>query len=383
MQEKIPALKFERMPLRAALAVAAELAGVPLRYDWTTLPLDFRPDEPVSLVSEQATLGEVLERLTKDRGLRVVAAGGVLEIAGPVADASAALQVVDFPIDDLFGDDPGAAESAGRLVKAFVSPDSWSGPAGGTLASASGKLVVSQTPRVQAETALFLNRLRGARGKPPRAAAGVAAVVPPVETRVARAKMLLERRVSMNFRPGAPLADVLAHLEATANVPIVVDYGALAATGFSVDEPIGISAHEHPLGEVLDALCRPRAWGWHLVRDSVIELTSQEAARTRMYVELYDVRPLLGEQTAEAFTARMLDATSDLGWNEVQGRAAVGFDQPSGRMIVRQTQAGHFRLERLLSAWANPQAQAARPAGTGPAPAASRPSSASPSPTAR
>jgi len=325
------------------------------------------------LTTEQSTLGEVFERLTKERGLRVVAAEGVLEIAGPPAAASPGPQVVDIPIDDLFAAEASGAETAAKLVRAFVAPDSWNTPGGGSLIAAPGKLVISQTPSNVAEAVLFLNRLRIARGKPVRAVEGVAAAAPPAETRIARARAILDRPVTMNFRPGAALGTVLAQIEGAAKVPIVVDYGALVAAGFSFDDPIGISARAHPAGDVLEALCRPRAWGWHLVRDSVIELTSLEAARSNMYYEMYDVRPLLGDLSTEAFSARVLDATSDLGWNETVGRAALGFDQPSGRLIVRQTQAGHLRLERLLGQWANPAgaapAQVAPPLAA-PAPAA-------------
>jgi hypothetical protein len=199
----------------------------------------------------------------------------------------------------------------------------------------------------------------------------------------------------MNFRPGAPLPIVLDHLEKATKAKLVVDYATLTAAGYSAEEPIGVSAKDTPMADVLDALCQPRDWGWHLPRDGVIELTTREAARSRTYVEIYDVRALVGESTPEEFTARVLDATTNLGWKDAGSRTAIAFDKPSGRLLVRQTSEGHLRLERLWQEWKQPAgadiavppgmrspataSSGTNPPGSRPSPTGSRPTA---SPTA-
>lgn len=370
LKATIPAVEFAQTPLRRALDAVGEIGGLHVQYDWSTIAAPHTSlNAPVTLSVESAPVGDVLAKLTAPLGLQCVVRNGRIQVAGPTQSED--LKAVDYPIDDLTDGDVSRAETLAKLVRLFVEPTAWDIAGGrGSAAAAARALTISQTAHLQTEAAAFLDRLRLARGKPVRHAAAGAA--PSLDSRLTRAKSQLEKTLKMNFRPGVPLRTILDRIETGCGLTIVVDYAALELSGTPPDGPIGIAAADNAVFEVLDALCEPRGWTWHLPADGVIELSTPETLGHHAYVEFYDVSRLItGDVTAAHVVDRVRGEIAGMVQPFGSEGGELAYDGVSGRLIVRHHHAAQLAISRLLVELAEPQAP--KPGTAAPVAVAPRP----------
>jgi hypothetical protein len=285
---------------------------------------------------------------------------------------------VEYPVDDLLGDQSDAAARLMLLIEEFVAPETWRSAGGAGTITASGKqFTVVQTAAVQRELETFLDRLRKARGKATKNPATSLA------SRLADNREALEKPITVNFRPGVPLETLLARLEKDAGLTLTADYPALTSAGHQAGDQIGCASDKHPLEAVLSALCEPREWAWRVVAPHAVEVTTREGMRRRAYVEFYKIPPSRSSPAAaQELVERIRNQLADEGWRGLGGRGSIAVDEPSRMLIVRQHQDAQFRLERALaalieretegttktpSAAPQPTVPPARPTGTPPA----------------
>jgi hypothetical protein len=368
---KAPALDFAGVPRRTALEIVGKLAGSTVQCEWDSLsPTELKLAEPVTLKLGDATYAEAFAKLLDPVGARIQVVGSGILIRGALHDARPV--AVEYPIDDLAGGDAASAELYAGLVQLFVDPASWDSRGGdGKLEAQAGKLIAVQPPLVQRELAAWLDRLRAARFKSTKGPK------PSLETRLATANRLLTKPVTMNFQPAVPLPAILAHLEKTCDATIMLDFVALAEAGVGLDVPMGIAGDKVPLVQVLTAVCESRELGWRIVDERTVEITTREALRRRGYVEFYDVKPLLSAELSPTdLIAQLRAELPDLAWLETGGDGVVRFDSASNRLIVRQHQDAHLKIERFLAARTPGQpgpAAVALPGALNPPPAAVNP----------
>lgn len=358
---KAPALDFAGATRRSALDIVGRLAGVGVQFDWDTLaPADLKPAEPVTVKLSDATYAESFAKLLEPIGARLQVAGDAVIVRGPVSDPRA--KAVEYPIDDLAGSELPTTELYAGLVQLFVEPNSWDVRGGaGKLDALPGKLLVSQPAGVQRQTLVWLDRLRMARGKPTKGPTVGPALT--LNSRLARAKPTLDKPVTMNFRPGVPLAEILAYLEKNCDALITLDVAALAEAGYDPNAAIGISADKTPLAQVLTALCEPREWAWRVVDERTFELTTRDALRRRTYVEFYDIAPLTAGIKPIVLIEEIKTQFADAGWADTGGEGNVRFDAASNRLIVLQHQDAQFRIERFLAQLSE---ESSKPGGAAP-----------------
>jgi hypothetical protein len=344
LRDKLPGVAFEQTSLAAAVGLISQLSTIRINYDWDAPAIAvLRPQDPVSLKLDDVTVAEAIDRLLGERKLRAVAVGDQLLVTGPAEEPQTK---VDHPIDDLAGKKTESLEELLGLVYLYVAPETWDAVGGkGTIAASGGAFHVTQSPKVQRELAAFLDRLRKARGLTPRDPATT------LDTRLDRAAEVLQKPVTMNFRPGVPLEQVLARLTAVSGATFTVDSLSLAAQGFDPREPIGCSADQHAVGRVLAALCAPREWAWRVVNERVVEITSRDALRRRFYVEFYSLPATAAgeETTGPGWATKIRTQLGDESWRDVGGRGAVLYDEVSRRLIVLQHQEAHQRIAHLLA----------------------------------
>lgn len=374
LASKAPTLELAGLSRREAVALVGRLAGAGVQYDWDVVaPAELKLDEPVTLKAGDATYTALLARLLEPIGARCDLFGSNLM----VRPAEAAPTSVDYPIDDLAGGDAAAAELYAGLVQLFVAPDTWESQGGtGKLTAAAGKLSAVQSPAVQRELLVWLDRLRTARGKSTKGSPQSN------DSRFVRAKGALEKPITMNFRPGVPLGEIVAFLNKKSDVTISIDFIALAAAGNTLDEPIGIAVDKTPLAEVLAAICEPRELDYRIVDERTIEITTREALRRRGYVEFYDLRPLIAAEISPVELIKRIKADfADAGWVETGGEGVARFDAASNRLILRHHQDAHRHIERFLGELTAEIARMKAGVPATPTPAATAAPSASPSAT--
>jgi hypothetical protein len=259
------------------------------------------------------------------------------------------LETLRLKIGDLVSGEQSAGQLA-NLVERFVEPASWeaSGGSGGIEVSG-GELTLRQTHPIAQQAIVFLDKLRLARGKP---AIGEVGVRPrSLETRYDSAKAVLDASVTANFRHPARLAEITEYLRPVVKAQFLFDGPALSASGVSPDTLAPLTVAGQPLAEALRSLLDPLHLNYRVVDAKTILITTAEAANERLEVEFYRVGELVGdEQTGEALVERIKGALAPRSWDDAGGAGLLEYD-PSGCLIVLQTQPRQIELERLLADW--------------------------------
>jgi hypothetical protein len=169
-------------------------------------------------------------------------------------------------------------------------------------------------------------------------------------TRCDRGKAMLDKDVSANFSPPAPLAEILAYLKRQAGVEIVVDRSALRAAGLADDLTASLKVQKKPLAEALAQLLDPLALGYRVVDGRTIQVTTRKALLARLELEFYKVEGL--PSNAKAASALIEQIKSRVGgstWSDAGGAGVIHFDPASKCLIVLQSQPVQIALEALLA----------------------------------
>jgi hypothetical protein len=239
-------------------------------------------------------------------------------------------------------------------IEQLVAPGTWKKAGGTGEAVLSGEtLAIHQTDAVHAEVLRFLERLRKARRLPPKNAATAARFS--LATALDRAQAALARPVTFNFRPPRPLEHILPRLEEACQVSLVVDWAALAAAGTPPQVKGFVVVDKQPLGTTLDQLLAPLGLGYRAVDADTIQITTRKALAAQLELEFYPVTALLsGTRTPQALMDQLKQAVDKTTWAGSGGRGIVRIDEPSGYLLVLQSQPVQGGVARWLAAQRNP-----------------------------
>jgi hypothetical protein len=309
--------------------------------------LDVALDDQVSIDLSDAAISKALEQIADDRGLVCVVEKTQVLLTSP-EEHRQRLIARDYLLDDL-ARDKAETEMLGLLVQKLVAPESWQIAGGrGKLGAMERGLSITQTESMHYRIAVFLDKLRTARGLPPRS--GLQRELFSLQTRQAAAKPMLQRELTANFRQPTALGEVLRYLAQAADCQILIDHAALAAAGRTAASKASLAVHKQPLGTALRELLGPLGLAWWVVDKRTIEITSRRALGARLELEFYPIRHLLDAGTSPAELCETIRTrVAPASWNEAGGPAAMYFDKPSACLIVLQSQPAQAAVEQLLA----------------------------------
>jgi hypothetical protein len=345
---RIPQIELPPMPLGEAVDVVSNIAGVPVSFDpqaMSELEVSLRDEVEVNLSG--ATVEEIFRAVAGQRGLVPVVEEGLVFLTSP-AEHRQRIYAVKYTVSDLTGDDPEQVDEVAALVLKLVVPESWR-PAGGpgVIEPAGAAIRVHQTAPVHRQVLIFCEKLRVARGRPLRSRRDPELFR--LATRRSQAQAALGRPVTANFHDPVPLAEIVSHLGRAAGVDIFVDRVALHAAGLSGEAPATLSTRQEPLAAALDRLAGSAGVAWRVVDARTLQITSPKALRAHLELEFYPIKPLLGPGRSGPGLAEALQTRVEPGtWSDGGGPGVVHFDEPSGCLIVLQSQPVQVAVERLL-----------------------------------
>ncbi len=343
----VPQITIADMPLGRAVALLAQLGGLPVTFDPEGLQsLGVSLRDPVSVNRGDVPLGSVLKDVLEQRGLDYTTEGGQVVITAPVS-AQTELITRRYSVADLAGDDAALADLA-KTAEALLSPESWQSEGGpGRIRGKDGVLEVEQTAMIHHALLVFLEKLRTARGLPirsrfPREWFQLA-------TRRSQAAAVLDEEITANFREPTPLVEVLGHLGGLAGADILLDRRALAAEGLSDTEPASVAVVDQPLSTTLDKLLRPLGLAWRALDARTVQVSTQAALDDTMELDFYPVAPLLdGLVTGQTLTEQICNRIAGPTWSDAGGPGVIRYDPKARCLIVRHNQAVQAAVERLL-----------------------------------
>ncbi|MCC6123628.1 MAG: hypothetical protein IT426_01565 [Pirellulales bacterium] len=345
LEEIVPNLDLQDVPFAQALSIVSSISTLPITLDADAMRLyGVSPRDIISVRVKDATVETLLDEIASRRGLGVeIEKGQVLVTAS--AEQTAALRTELYAVSDLCENGAAPADLA-ELVQKFVAPDSWQLHGGsGSLKIVNDSFTIGQTGAVHREIAAFCDKLRLARGLPPRSAADAQRVQ--LASAYARAKPLLEKQVSANFHEPTPLARILDELGSRAGVDILIDCRALAAGGASEQTEVSYTVAKKPLETALDELLRPLALGYRAIDAHTLQVATQKELDRRIEWEIYPVGPLGGAEPAgRELILRVKQSVAPVSWT---GRAQIRYDSASRSLLVSQSPAVQAALSRYLS----------------------------------
>jgi hypothetical protein len=354
LADVLPEIRIRQVPLAEAVDLLAGLSSVPISFDPEAMrELGVTLHDPVTVELSEATVGEVLQKVVSSRGLAAVAEGGQMLLTSP-AEHREKLWPRAYTVSDLTGQEPaghprsGSVAELAAVVQKLVAPDSWRPNGGrGSIEPDGDALAVVQTSVVHHQVLTFREKLRNARGKPLRSKSSPDQFA--LESRLDRAQATLSRPVTANFHQPTPLIEVLAYFGKLAEADILVDRLALAAAGLSDRKDASVTVENKPLGEALDELLGPLGLAYRVIDARTLQVTTRKAVDTHLELEFYPVRELLtGATTGPALVEQIKSRLAGSSWSDAGGPGVLYFDQPSGCLIVLQSQPVQGELARLL-----------------------------------
>jgi hypothetical protein len=156
-----------------------------------------------------------------------------------------------------------------------------------------------------------------------------------------------------------PLSEVVAFLQATYKIPIIIDKRALDDVGLGSDTPVTMSLRGISLRSLLELMLRELQLTY-VVREQVLKITTTEEAGSEMTLRLYSVadlaldpqRPLVVDAPPSCYRTLLGLIASVVApdtWDEVGGSGSAAAFDPWGVVVVSQTRENHEALESLLA----------------------------------
>jgi len=307
---RVPAVRFEKVPLVDFVRSVMQLSGVPIQVDPDALRQSGNVVEvPISVASIDTSAIELLRAalepvkmmpVIEDRGIRITSSRLESRRVGHLSLFVGDLQRGEGKDLDL-----------AILITTLIEPNSWESVGGvGSVEVKGDRLIVNHTHSVRIKTLVLLEKLRVTRGLRPRKK--LPKQYTTLESRWTQVKRYLRRPINMDVWQEQPILEVVQELEEATGLRVIVDWLALEKMGVTTRSTAVLYARETPAATVFRHLIKFFE-GSALVPISgdAVQITTQEAVRARPYLEVYSLKQL-GEAGREKVEQLMLSGAAAL-----------------------------------------------------------------------
>jgi hypothetical protein len=333
---KLPAIKFDRIPLCRAIDLAVQFSG---------LPISVSPDElrmasvsaatPVSLDAKDATIESLLDTAFKPLRLHSVVDKDQITLERIGEDKN---RTVDYAVDDLVAAGMTLNELSAAIPQLVV-PESWQANGGaGKLTVEGGKLHIEQAESLQYEILVLLERCRATLGLPTRSKYPSHLITP--GSNYAGVMERLSAPTTFTFADYVPLRGVFRYWQEEMQVAVLVDWPSLETERLWPNTRIACAAAGKPWAESLDTVLEPLGLCWRAVDPRTIQITSRDAAARQPEVEVYRLNKD-ANANPEQLMARLKDAAAA---NDSPTSSAIIFQPITRLLLVRQPPAVHRQI---------------------------------------
>ncbi len=333
LQRRLPAIYFKSMSLGNFLQVLAQMGDVPISVSPDQLLMSgITLRQQVSLnvadLSLAEMLSQVLEPLKLEYGIHD---GQVIVLRREAAKE----RDIKYPIGDLV-DSTTSAEQLTEWAKQFVDPKSWQAAGGsGSIETKTSSLHVTQSQQVHYQLLVFLDRWRLTRELPPLSRF-------PVERLVAVSPWLavqdrMGAPVTFTFSQYASLREIFAYWQQELDLPILVDWPALAGSQLGPNTRIACAIKREPWHQALDKILSSLGLGWRAVPGQMIEITTAGKIETELKLDLFAL-----EGEADETVQKISQFVQQ------QGSAAMVHDQTGNVLITLQPALTQRKILKYL-----------------------------------
>lgn len=273
---RIPALSVREMPLVDFLGLVSQLGGAPVSVAAEQLLMaGISPRKPVSVTMNDQSVDAILAAALKPLRLEHKFYGPQVVV---VRQGAEQFREIKYPVDDL----PIEPARLAKLIGDLIEPASWKT---GKLAVDGQTLVVTQSQRVHYQILLLLERLRLANNISPRSKFPTQRLAPsPLHGAMAER---LAGPALFTFTRETPLVEVFGHWQREIDVPILVDWPALADVDLWPESVIVCAVADRPWGQALSESLEPLGLSWQATFGGAITITSADKLQRNPQLEVY------------------------------------------------------------------------------------------------
>ena len=336
----VPAVTIEKMPLAECLQLFSQLSGLPISIAPEQLLMaGITAERKVSLAASEASLGDMLAQVLTPLHLEVTTQGEQVVV---VRQEATKTREINYPINDLVSSATSKEQLAG-WVEQFVAPTTWQTAGGqGTLVVEENRLRISQSQQVQYQVLILLERLRLARNLPPRSRYPVKRLVAmPASQQLGPT---LRQTTTFTFTQFTPLQEVFTHWQTELDVPLLVDWTALASADLSPHSTVACAIIDEPWSVALEKVLEPLGLGWRVATSGAIEITSAEKVLNQLQLELF---PLADGTTVDidALRTKLGPSNGELAYDPA-GNVVLALQPATNQRIL----FNHLQQRQLLAA---------------------------------
>ena len=205
--------------------------------------------------------------------------------------------------------------------------------------------MVSQNELAHYQAIIFFDKLRVARGLPPRSQYSKPRF--DLTHRSVQVASALAQDVQLQIVVPTPLFNVVDQLEKSSGLTILCDWDSLAINKIGPATPVTLSAQNIPVQDALRQL--EHSWKVAVIPidATTVQLVAEQSLALRPWLEFYDLSQFeLGR--AEA-TALVNDAKRELSDLRKTGYGDVLYDPGSKHLLALLSKDDHQRLQLLLN----------------------------------
>jgi hypothetical protein len=343
LAETVSGVQLQDTPLVDALRLVTQVSTIPIYLDPEALGRrNIRADLRVSLTVRDVTVRGLLDQILDDTDLGWAALDGSITVTTK-PDSRGDLVTIRHDVADLSRGDPELTRAMGKWVTQLIAYGSWAGQsepadnrklphcdAGQTV------LVVTHRDTVHFQVLVFLEKLRIARGLPPR-------------TRILKDRIAmgarsaacapLQQTVSLRLWQDGSFDEIAAALGRQASVQILVDWPALYAAGWSPQDREKFFTERRALQDALADWLHPRGLTYRIVDSETLEITTPQAIAAVHDIEFYRLTDKVGPPVDVPSVTQQVVGLLGEATFQPQGDGAIAYDEASRTLIVSLPQS--------------------------------------------
>jgi len=336
LARRLPAVKFDQMPLCRLLDFAGQLSGLPVSVAPEQLRMaGVSAATPASADVKNATVEELLKTALKPLRLEPTFVDGQLVLDRIGEDKR---RSVAYAIDDL-ADNDAEAQQIAAWIGQLVLPEE-------DLVKIEGRsLRIDEVESIQYEVLILLERCRLARGLPTRSKYPKSLLSR--ESHYASMAQRMTARTTFTFVDYTPLREIFRYWQEELQIAVLVDWPALAQERLRPQTAIACSAVDKPWSEAIDSVLTPLGLAWRAVDRRTIEITSADKADAEPQLDVYRLAANAKIDTDE-LTAKLAEWTAAAKDDEANSSSAI-YDADHRILLVRQPAAVQRAVAHRLS----------------------------------
>ena len=326
LEEGLPEIELEKVPLLEAIDILSTLSGVPISLEPKAMAMaGVNSDSTVAINGKDKSFQQLLENT-----LNAVKLDYYNEGPHVVVDRLHGLRSskVEHELGDLADGDN---EALGRLLTG-VGPGQLRR---GASPRGEGVVTLDASRSEHYELLIFSERLRIARGLSQKSRYPNRLL--PKQPALESLDATLNRRTTFSFVHPTALTEVIGHWKRSTGKAMVVDWRSLSEAGLGPRSTIKCAATNRPWSEALDGVLEPLGLGWAPIDGDTIWITSLGRLRQEELIDFYPV----SADDAEAISERLTTHSP---------QAGAHYDPGSESLIVRGDAAAHRGVWELVAA---------------------------------